>query len=144
MILEFISIISASIFGFFTYSISLLVLGFLIKNTIAIWLIEKTKKWIYRIEDKKNFKKIKQKMPKLIEEIKDDIKEYPLKRKCILFSKRCSYCGNPNDSVLVYYYEDHNDLEDKFKLLENNSFVISITFNNITRYEFTEKFIELL
>jgi hypothetical protein len=46
--------------------------------------------------------------------------------------------------LLVYFFEDHEDLEAKIRLLKNNNLVNEITFNNVKRFVFTEEFVEIL
>jgi len=82
-------------------------------------------------------------MPDLINELIDDISEYPLLRELVLLKK--GWIFNSGDrQILVYYYDDHPDLENKFKLLENNGLVTDITFNNAKRFVLSEQFVKIL
>ncbi len=87
--------------------------------------------------------KIEQVMPELLEEMRKDLKEYPLKREFILLSKSWAYNsgGNP---YLAYYYEDHAYLDDKITILCNHRLIVDITYNNVKRYKFTEDWVDYL
>ena len=82
-------------------------------------------------------------MPDLINEFSDDIKKNPLLREFILLEKRWVY-GFGDKNILVYYYDDHEYLDAKIRLLENNDLVKDITYNNTSRYVLTEELVELL
>ena len=45
---------------------------------------------------------------------------------------------------LMYYFEDHTDLESKVRILGNLGLVNDITFNDVARYLMTEEFVEYL
>ena len=45
---------------------------------------------------------------------------------------------------LVYYYDDHENLDEKMILLENIGLIRDITYNNTKRYILTEDFVEIL
>jgi hypothetical protein len=40
---------------------------------------------------------------------------------------------------LVYYFDDHPDLENKLLILQNYGLIQDITYNNTTRYIITEE-----
>ena len=82
-------------------------------------------------------------MPELIDEIAVDLKANPLFREFILLKKGWMY-NSGGKQFLVYYYDDHDSLEIKIQLLENNGLVRDITNNNTLRYVFEEKFIKEL
>jgi len=82
-------------------------------------------------------------MPELIREIATDIKANPLFREFILQQKGWVY-NSGGKQFLVYYYDDHDDLDAKIRLLENNGLVKDITYNNTRRYVLEEKFIREL
>jgi hypothetical protein len=89
------------------------------------------------------FDKIFRLMPALIDEFKEDIEKNPLLREFILQGKGWHY-NSGGRKLLTYFYEDHEDLEAKIRLLENNNLVDDITYNNTKRFVFTEKFVEIL
>lgn len=82
-------------------------------------------------------------MPALITEFKEDIEKTPLLREFILQGRGWHY-NSGGRKLLVYFFEDHEDLEAKIRLLENNNLVNDITFNNTKRFVFTEEFVEIL
>lgn len=89
------------------------------------------------------FSKIEKTMPELLEEMRKDLAEYPLKREFILLSKSWTYNsgGNP---YLAYYYETHDHLDDKITILCNHSLIADATYNNVKRYTFTENLVDYL
>lgn len=90
-----------------------------------------------------DFSKLFALMPDLINEIRNDLIEHPILREFILQGRGWIY-NSGGKTVLVYYYEDHDNLEAKIKLLENNGLVQDITFNNTKRYVLTEEFVQAL
>lgn len=85
---------------------------------------------------------ILQQIPNLIGEMADDLSNDPIAREFVLLGKNWAY--NDKRGVLKYYFEDHENLEKKIRLLENNGLVNDITFNNTKRYVFTEEFVSIL
>ncbi len=83
-------------------------------------------------------------MPDLISEMRTDLRKQPLSREVIILSKTAIYNPDPNKSLLVYYFEDHDNLTEKLGILENLGFVEDITWNNTQRYSMSEHFAELL
>ncbi len=96
-----------------------------------------------KIKPSKDYDEIFKYMPDLINEIIDDVKENPLLREFILLERGWIY-NYGNRKLLVYYYNDHEDLDNKIRLLENNDLVIDITYNNTKRYVLSEEFVEIL
>jgi hypothetical protein len=90
-----------------------------------------------------NYYKIFKLMPDLINEMIDDIRNNPLFREFIL-KKRGWVYNYGGRKILEYYYDDHEDLDAKMRLLENNGLIEDITYNNIQRYVLTENFVEIL
>jgi hypothetical protein len=85
------------------------------------------------------FLRLEQLMPDLLDEIRRDLKANPLSREFVLLSKRWSYWANGNE--LLYYYEDHPELDNKLRILLNYALVRDLTFNtNAKHYVFTEAF----
>jgi len=89
------------------------------------------------------FDKIFRLMPALINEFIKDIKLNPMLREFILQGRGWVY-NSGGRKLLVYYFEDHEDLEAKIRLLQNNNLVDDITFNNTKRFVFREEFVEIL
>ena len=89
------------------------------------------------------FSKIEQQMPELLEEMRKDLKEHPLKREFILLKKSWVY-NSDGKLYLAYYYEDHGYLDDKITILCNYPLIVEITYNNVKRYTFTEDLVDYL
>ncbi len=84
------------------------------------------------------FSTIEKMMPELLVEMRKDLTEYPLKREFILMRKSWSYGMAGGYQPLVYYYEDHDDLDDKIALLCDYRLVVDIAYNDVKRYRFTQ------
>jgi hypothetical protein len=48
------------------------------------------------------------------------------------------------DPVLMYFFEDHENLQGKIQILENRGLIIDTTFSNVKRYRMAEDFVDLL
>lgn len=80
-------------------------------------------------------------MPELIDEIAADLKANPLFREFILQQKGWIY-NSGTKQILVYYYDDHENLDAKVGLLKNYGLVTNITYNNTLRYVIDERFVQ--
>ena len=89
------------------------------------------------------FHKLESLMPALLAEMHKDLTEYPLAREIILLSRSWTYNGD-GSTLLIYYYEDHNQLKDKITILCNHLLLVDITYNNVKRYNLTEKLADYL
>jgi hypothetical protein len=83
-------------------------------------------------------------IPELLGEMKNDLREFPFAREFIILYKDATYNGDPNNCVLAYYFEDHNWLRSKLRILENYALIYEITFNNATRFIISEDFASYL
>lgn len=83
-------------------------------------------------------------MPKLIGEMKDDLEDekHRFAREFYIVEKGAVL--NITGKYLAYYFEDHEDLQDKINILENYEYITDITSNNIKKYKMTEEFVELI
>ncbi|HYF66736.1 MAG TPA: hypothetical protein VD884_01310 [Ohtaekwangia sp.] len=90
-----------------------------------------------------DYSKIYALMPELIKEIDTDLQAHPIFREFILLQKGWSY-NTGGREILVYFYDDHLDLDAKIKLLENNGLIRDITYNNTKRYVLEEHFVRSL
>jgi hypothetical protein len=79
-------------------------------------------------------------MPLLISEMRQDLVANPLTREFIVFKRAWSY----NGQATAYYYDDHPDLDDKMRVLENLGLIRDVTYNNVKRYRMSESFAEYL
>ncbi len=87
------------------------------------------------------FAKIERLMPALLEEMRGDLKNHPTTREFIIMDRRWIYNGS---GVLMYYYNDHDDLDGKIQVLANMGFVHDVTYNNVKRYHFSEELVDYL
>ncbi len=86
------------------------------------------------------FLRLEQLMQDLLEEIRKDLAAHPLGREFVTLSKRWSYWAKGNE--LVYYFEDHTELDNKLRILLNYGLIRDITSNsNAKHYVFTEAFV---
>ncbi|MFL5626600.1 MAG: hypothetical protein ACJ788_13510, partial [Ktedonobacteraceae bacterium] len=90
------------------------------------------------------FSKIEKMMPELLEEMRKDLAEYPLKREFILMKKSWRYGMVGGYLPLMYYYDTHDHLDDKITILSNHRLIVDITYNNTKRYNFTEDLVDYL
>lgn len=86
------------------------------------------------------FSKIEKMMPELLDEMRQDLAKYPLKREFVVKSEGSIY----NGFILEYHYEKHNGLDDKIILLCSHNLIEDIKWNNADRYKFTEEFVDYL
>jgi len=70
--------------------------------------------------------------------MRNDITASPLSREFVILSKRWAYVSGGNE--LVYYFEDHPELENKVRILLNYGLIKDITRTNVSRYVISEKF----
>lgn len=87
------------------------------------------------------FAKIERLMPALLEEMREDLKAHPTAREFILMDRRWIYNGT---GVLMYYYNDHDDLDGKILVLANMGLVRNMTYNNAKRHHFSEELVDYL
>lgn len=88
------------------------------------------------------FLKLEMLVPDLLAEMRADIEKHPLSREFVLLKKSWAYWGRGHE--LVYYYEDHAELESKIQIMQNMGAIKDIAFNEVKRFIFTEPFIEYL
>lgn len=81
-------------------------------------------------------------MPALLSEMRSDLSEMPLKREAVLLKRIWAYWGDGNE--IPYYYEEHEDLDSKFRILQNEGLVRDITSTNVKRYLISEILAEYL
>jgi hypothetical protein len=88
------------------------------------------------------FLKLETLIPKLLAEMREDLGKFPLKREFVLLKK--NWACSSNGIELVYYYDDHTDLRNKIRILENYGLVEDITYTNVDRFLITEEFANYL
>lgn len=95
---------------------------------------------------KKDFVKIKGKMPALIAEIKTDLSNEGgrLVREFFVLENRRCVLGGSDKHRFVYYVEEHDDLHGKLTILENRGYIMDVTPGNTPIFRMTEEFVELV
>lgn len=88
------------------------------------------------------FERLERLMPALLAEMRQDLGGHPLKRELVLLKRSTSYWAKGNE--LFYYYDDHPDLEDELRLLQNEGLVQEITYNNAKRFIISERLADYL
>jgi len=88
------------------------------------------------------FRFLEKNLGDLLAEMRDDLTKYPLKREFVLLKRE--WCYNSDGRELVYFYNEHPDLDDKVIILQNYHLVREITNNNTKRYLFSEEFVAYL
>lgn len=88
------------------------------------------------------FERMERLMPALLAEMRQDLAAYPLRREFVVMKRSWSYWARGNE--LFYYYDDHPDLDDKLRILQNEGLIEDITYNNAERYVVSERLAEYL
>jgi hypothetical protein len=132
--------------------------GKLIDNDVTRFTVELLKSWkaqaeataaqelsrrINRFPDASaKFERLERLLGALLAEIRQDLAQFPLRRELVLLKRAWSYWAGGNE--LIYYYDDHPDLDDKVRLLENEDLVEEITYNNTKQYIISEQLADYL
>ena len=85
------------------------------------------------------FTDIENLMPELLAEMKKDLREYPVAREFIIMPKGADDRGDENNFILQYFFEDHDWLTSKLRILENHALIYEITYNNTLRFVISEE-----
>jgi hypothetical protein len=88
------------------------------------------------------FKELEAIMPDILNEMREDLASKPLSREFVILKKGWCYWATGHE--LVYYFEDHPELENKLRILENNGLIKDITREKVSRYKLTEGFVRYL
>jgi len=82
-------------------------------------------------------------MPELLDEMRPDFVGSSTLREVLLMRRGWSYWGNGQET-LVYYYDDHPNLDDLFRILCNDGFAQDTTTGNAKKYVLSEDFADYL
>jgi hypothetical protein len=82
------------------------------------------------------FLRLEQLMPELLDQMRQDLRQVPLRREFVLLKKSWTYLGRGHE--LEYYYDDHQELEGMMRILQNYGLIREITFNEVKRYVMAE------
>lgn len=89
-----------------------------------------------------SYEKVERLMPALLQEMRKDLQKHPTTREFVLLKRGWVY--NTQGTYLVYYLDEHDDLDGKLQVLKNLGFVREITYNNVRRFVFEERFVDYL
>jgi len=81
-------------------------------------------------------------MADLLNEMRRDLGDNPLCREFVLLKKCWTYNGTGNE--LIYYYDDHPQLDNKVLILLNHDLIQDVTHSNVSRFRFSEAFVDYL
>jgi hypothetical protein len=76
-------------------------------------------------------------MPALLSEMREDLAQHPLRREFVLLKRAWVYWASGTE--FLYYFDDHQELESKVRILENEGLVHDITSKNVSRYRVSER-----
>ncbi|MFH1235430.1 MAG: toll/interleukin-1 receptor domain-containing protein [Parcubacteria group bacterium] len=96
----------------------------------------------YAIFSDPSHEKVELLMPALLKEMREDLRKNPTTREFVVLKRGWIY--NSQGPYLAYYFDEHEDLEGKLQVLENLGFVREITYNNVRRFVFEERFVDYL
>jgi hypothetical protein len=85
------------------------------------------------------FTDIENLMPKLLGEMKEDLRKDQVAREFIIMRKGADDRGDENNFILQYFFEDHDWLRSKLRILENHALIYEITYNNTLRFVISEE-----
>ena len=117
-------------------------------DTLTAWKAQAEDAATHALEHRLNpdadsiFARLAKLMPALLAEMRQDLSAQPLGREFVVMKRSQSYWAKGDE--LFYYYDDHSDLIDKLRILENEGLVKEITYNNATRYLLSERLSQYL
>lgn len=97
----------------------------------------------YEVRKGRDIAGLEAKMPKLIEEMRTDLRSKPFTREIIALSKRVSYNAG-QIPYFCYYHEDHDELLAKLQICEHYSAIYDVSRNQVPRWNLSEDFVEYL
>jgi Putative DNA-binding domain len=83
-------------------------------------------------------------IPELFNQFRADVNQSPLVREFILINKGAIYNGRSDNEIFEYYYETHDHLRSKLRILENHALIREITFNSVPRFILSEELVSYL
>ncbi|QQP93245.1 hypothetical protein IGS68_29430 (plasmid) [Skermanella sp. TT6] len=89
-------------------------------------------------------RKLESDMPALFAEMRTDLAEHPFSRDFVLIKREWSFNGDPNNVILMYYFNDHPHLRPMVQVLENRELVRNVTHTNVERFRMEEAFVDYL
>ncbi|MER8913737.1 hypothetical protein NKI32_07845 [Mesorhizobium sp. M0761] len=93
----------------------------------------------------RSFGDLEKKAPKLVAEMRHDLRKNPLVREIVILSRKRMYHNVGNDKVVfMYFLQDHDDLGGAIDVMENYGAIFDVTAGKIPRYKLHEDFAEYL
>lgn len=93
---------------------------------------------------KTQWEEVERKFPKVILEMKEDVKKHDFQNVREFFVKSSKISINREEPCFEYFTDVHQDIKVAVKLLEDLGFIQEITSNNCPMYRMKEHFVELL
>ncbi len=90
------------------------------------------------------FPKLERQIPELLESLREVLRESPFVREFVILSKNWDYNNDPNNTIFKLYFENHDLLRQKLRMLENYGLIYEITFNQGQRFVLSEDLVEYL
>jgi hypothetical protein len=90
------------------------------------------------------FPDLEKKVPKLIAQMREDLKKLPFVRQFILMGNRRMMYNSGRTPCFFYFYEDHEYLDSLVTIMQHAGAIYDITSNRVPRYNFTEEFVSYL
>jgi hypothetical protein len=90
------------------------------------------------------FRALESEMPDLFAEMRADLAAKPFCREFVLCGNRWSVNTNPNNPVLAYYFEDHPELRQKIRVLENHGLVTDSATTTSHDFRFQKNWLTIL
>lgn len=92
----------------------------------------------------RNFAGLERKMPELVAEMREDLKQAPFTRQFIVMASRRMGFNGSDTPLFTYYGEEHDALLGKLEIMTNYGAISDATINRVPRYRFSEDFAEYL
>ena len=87
--------------------------------------------------------KIETELPELFAEMRNDLNENPFHREFVLLGRNHIYNAG-GQVTLSYFFEDHRDLRQKIRILENHGLVVDITHTSVEKFAMSEALVDYL
>jgi hypothetical protein len=94
---------------------------------------------------KDTFKKVKNQMPELISEMKEDFSKNEnssIRELVVLPSNKVMF--NSQQPRFIYFEDQHQNLKGKIAILENHGYILDVTVSNAPIYRITEEFWDMV
>lgn len=92
----------------------------------------------------RSFADLEAKAPKLIAEMREDLRNQPLVREFIVIGRKQMYNSSRRVPMFRYYHEEHENLLGLAAILIHYGAIYDIAFNSVPRYNFHEDFVDYL